>query len=211
MGHRRNPQRDHKQRRGLGLLPDLPTAPPLPRRPSPSILLSSLCLANLLQYETLRLFPPILALPKHTSSSPQALKIGDRTIIIPAHTSTSPSLLAVHTHPKYWPDPMEWKPSRWMTKENGRDSLVTPARDTYFPWSDGPQNCPGRKFSEVEFVAVLALLMRDHVLRIVKGDGENDDKARERALRVINDCDMQLLLRMRDADQLKLKCERRLE
>jgi cytochrome P450 len=93
---------------------------------------------------------------------------------------------------------------------NGQESLITPARNTYFPWSDGPQNCPGRRFSEVEFVAVLALMMRNLVLTVVKEAGEIEDMARERAVRVVNDCDLQLILRKRDADQLTLKCERRL-
>jgi cytochrome P450 len=127
-------------------------------------------------------------------------------VIIPANTSTSPSLLAVHTHPLYWPDPLAWKPSRWIASANeGQESLVTPARNTYFPWSDGPQNCPGRKFSEVEFVAVLVALMREHVLQIVSEGAESEEQARLRAMRVVSDCDMQLLLRMRDADRLKLR------
>jgi cytochrome P450 len=127
-------------------------------------------------------------------------------MIIPANTNTSPSLLAVHTHPQYWPDPLVWKPSRWIASANkGQESLVTPARSTYFPWSDGPQNCPGRKFSEVEFVAVLAALMREHVLQIVSEGVESEEQARLRALGVVSDCDMQLLLRMRDADRLKLR------
>ncbi|KAF2821233.1 cytochrome P450 [Ophiobolus disseminans] len=141
---------------------------------------------------------------------PQLIRFGDRTIIVPANTSISPSLLAVHTHPKYWPNPLAWKPTRWLTKVDGKDCLVTPARDTYFPWSDGPQNCPGRKFSEVEFVAVLALLMRNLALSIVKSGGEAEEMGRKRAMDVVDDCDMQLLLRMRDADQLKLRCEMRI-
>ncbi|KAF2028304.1 cytochrome P450 [Setomelanomma holmii] len=143
---------------------------------------------------------------QHTSSAPQSLKVGDRTIIIPANTSTSPSLLAVHTHPKYWPDPLEWKLSRWITNEGGQESFVTLTRDTYFPWSAGPQNCPGQKFSEVEFVAILALLLRDHKLGIVKEDGESEQQARSRAIKIINDCDAQMLLRMRDPDRPKLSC-----
>jgi len=85
-----------------------------------------------------------------------------------------------------------------------------PPRDTYFSWSDGFQNCPGLKFSQVEFVAVLALLMREHRLRIVRVGNETETQARERVRSVINDCDMKLLLRMRDADRVKLKCERQL-
>ncbi|KAF2470382.1 cytochrome P450 monooxygenase [Lindgomyces ingoldianus] len=167
-------------------------------------------------FETLRLFPPILSLPKRTSSKPQRLQIGDRSILIPANTSTSPSLIAVHTHPQYWPDPLKWNPSRWIITDSNaassgshHESLITPLRDTYFPWSDGPQNCPGLKFSQVEFVAVLASLMCHHLLTIVREDGETKKQARERAVKVINDCDMQLLLRMRDADRVRLRCERR--
>ncbi|KAF1957295.1 putative cytochrome P450 monooxygenase [Byssothecium circinans] len=166
------------------------------------------CRAVLL--ETLRLYPPIMTLPKHTSSQPQSLTIGNRSIVIPANTSTSPSIIAVHTHPQYWPDPLNWNPQRWMTiDDDQQESLITPPRDTFFPWSDGGQNCPGLKFSQVEFVAVLALLMREHRLSIVREEGEIEEQARERVKRVINDCDMQLLLRMRDSDRVRLRCEPR--
>ncbi|KAF2712770.1 hypothetical protein K504DRAFT_334686, partial [Pleomassaria siparia CBS 279.74] len=59
-------------------------------------------------------------------------------------------------------------------------SLITPPRDTFFPWSDGGQNCPALKFSQVEFVAVLALLMYENRLSIVREDGETEEQARER-------------------------------
>jgi hypothetical protein len=63
------------------------------------------------------------------------------------------------------------------------------------------------KFSQVEFVAVLALLMRKHRLSIVREKEETEEQTRERVKKVINDCDMQLLLRMRDSDRVRLKCE----
>lgn len=96
-----------------------------------------------------------------------------------------------------------------MSKDNAdKETLITPSRDTYFPWSDGPHNCPGVKFSQVEFVAVLAFIIRQHQLTIMQEDGETEEEARMRVQKVVNDCDMQLLLRMRDADKAKLKCER---
>ncbi|KAF1850415.1 cytochrome P450 [Cucurbitaria berberidis CBS 394.84] len=136
-------------------------------------------------------------------SAPQRrLQVGDRSILIPANTNTSPSILAVHTHPQHWSNQLEWRPLRWITVNNNHEeSLITPPRDTYFPWSDGPQNCPGVKFSQVEFAAVLALLMRNHQLTIVRQSGETEQQARRRVLAVVNDCDMQILLRMRDADR----------
>ncbi|TGO42526.1 hypothetical protein BHYA_0007g00250 [Botrytis hyacinthi] len=119
------------------------------------------CRAILL--ETLRQFPPIMALPKWSNEIPQTLQIQGKTIVIPPHTGVMPS--------------------------------------TSFPRSDGPQNCPGQKSSQVEFVAVLAILLRHHRVSIVQGDNKTPEKAKDRALTVTQDCDMELLLRMRDADQ----------
>lgn len=55
---------------------------------------------------------------------------------------------------------------------------------------------------------MLALLMHRHQLSIVQEEGETEEQARERVERVINDCDMQLLLRMRDSGRVRLRCER---
>ncbi|KAF7887020.1 uncharacterized protein EAF02_003667 [Botrytis sinoallii] len=142
------------------------------------------CRAVLL--ETLRQFPPIMALP---------------------------NILGIQMHPKYWEDPSLCNPSRWIestpdpTSHTGTlntEKVITPATSTFFPWSDGPQNCPGQKFSQVEFVAVLAILLRHHRVSVVQNDNETPEKAQERALFVTQDCDMELLLRMRDADQVNL-------
>lgn len=85
---------------------------------------------------------------------------------------------------------------------------MVPVQSTYFPWSDGPQNCPGAKFAQVEFVAVLACFLWDHRVVIVPGPSESSEKARNRALATAEDCDMELLLRMRNADNVKLACKR---
>jgi cytochrome P450 len=152
-----------------------------------------------------------MALPKHTYTRPQPLKVGDRTVLIPANTYTSPNIIAMHTHPKYWTDPLVWNPKRWITSDirsgaTRHEELVAPTKSAFYPWSDGPQNCPGEKFSQVEFVAVLALLMHTHSLAIVKEHGETEDEARRRVEDVVNDCNMEMLLRMKNAAKAKLRC-----
>ncbi len=148
--------------------------------------------------------------------------MGDRTIVIPPRTGIMTSLLTVQTHPKYWQDPLHWKPSRWiyhtMASETNnfekvhlsarlhQETLIAHKQTTYFPWSDGPQNCPGAKFAQVEFVAVLAGLLRDHRVRVIQDPGESAEMAAKRALTTTEDCDMELLLRMRNADQVRLEC-----
>ena len=166
-----------------------------------------------------------MALPKWTNEHSQQLRIGQRTIVVPPQMGVMSSLLAVQTHPDYWPDPLLWKPSRWIsssppaapptsinntttTLAPRQESLISPLQSTYFPWSDGPQNCPGAKFAQVEFVAVLACLLRDHRVGVVCEPGESPKQARERALATSEDCDMTLLLRMRDADKVKLAWKR---
>ena len=143
--------------------------------------------------------------------------------MIPPHIGVMPSLLTVQTHPKYWQDPLLWQPSRWIvldpTPESNRsgldlasqlrqETLFTPVQSTYFPWSDGPQNCPGAKFAQVEFVAVLACLLQDHRVGVIQKPDESFKEARKRALATTEDCDMELLLRMRNADNIQLAWKR---
>ena len=66
-------------------------------------------------------------------------------------------------------------------------------RTIYFPWSDGLQNCPSRKFSEVDAVAVLACLFRAHRLSVKKVEGKSDKDARKRVESCIKDINMKML------------------
>ena len=136
-----------------------------------------------------------------------------------------PSLLAVQTHPQYWQNPLLWQPSRWISESptSGstsvpvdshirscfrREELVIPRENTYFPWSSGPQNCPGAKFAQVEFVAVLACFLREHRVEVILEPNESITQAKKRVLAVTEDCDLGLLLRMRDADKVRLACRK---
>ncbi|KAJ6015100.1 cytochrome P450 [Penicillium herquei] len=163
-------------------------------------------------HETLRVFAPVNVLQKKIADQPQSLQIGEKTVIFPPETYVFANIAAAHAYPEYWDEPEKWNPSRWIkAAENGDlndESLITPARCTYFPWAEGPQNCPGNKFSQVEFVAVMARLLRDHRISAVSNPGETDEQLRTRVLAVTHDVDMQLLVRMKDADRVRLACRR---
>lgn len=161
------------------------------------------------QLETLRLFPPIMSLPKMCNNQPQEIRCTERTIVVPPKTLIITSVLATHTYPGYWQDPLSWKPSRWITtSETSQEAIVTPPRITYFPWSDGPQNCPGQKFSQVEFVAVIARLLKEHRIRPVQKKGESVEEMQTRIRAVANDIDATMLLRVKDADQVRVTLEK---
>lgn len=153
-----------------------------------------------------------MTLPKWTTDRPTLLRVGDREIIIPPRTGVQPHIIATHTHPRYWSSPTAWHPSRWILSSTGSpvsEELYVPPRGTFFPWSDGPQNCLGVKFSQVEFVAVLTRLLWQHRLMIMKqGVPETDSEALARVWKVVNDCDAQMLLRMKASERVKLSLQR---
>ncbi|KAL8858263.1 MAG: hypothetical protein Q9178_005126, partial [Gyalolechia marmorata] len=173
------------------------------------------CLAVLL--ETLRLYNPIPGVPKHTGSRPQHLTLSDnKTLNIPANTLVVPNLQALHTHPRYWGfDSLIWRPSRWITSSLSStptttiktdlkttfstEKLLTPKKGTFIAWSEGLQNCPGKKFAQVEFVATMARLFKGHRAEAVpRFEGESLHDARARVLDVVRDSNVELLLGMRE-------------
>lgn len=162
--------------------------------------------------ETLRLFAPITGVPKKTSgNAPVSIRLSSGDVLnIPPGTEVFPLLLGVQTDPRYWEDPYEWRPSRWIREKPGskglEEELKTPRKGTFFPWSDGPQICAGKKFSQVEGVAILAQLFSSHCLRVDQQVGETEAEARKRVRDCADDVNYDLMLRMNHSDRVRLKC-----
>ncbi|MCJ1310452.1 hypothetical protein MMC25_004116, partial [Agyrium rufum] len=138
------------------------------------------CLAVML--ETLRLYPPGIAIPKTTGASPQTILIGNRTYVIPRRTYVTVDTMSLHTNTDHWGlDAHVWRPNRWLVGgepqhavesqahvvspsnckvQKDTETLLEPRKGVYVPWSDGPRVCPGRRFSQVEFVAAMAVLFQ---------------------------------------------------
>lgn len=64
---------------------------------------------------------------------------------------------------------------------------MEPTKGTYAPWADGPRVCPGRKVAQVEFVAVMATLFRNHRVSPVLLKGETAERSRGRLIDMVND------------------------
>jgi cytochrome P450 len=170
--------------------------------------------------ETLRLYPPIPAIPKRTTRNmPQNLRVGDRTVTLVPGAQITPGPVHIHTNPNYWDEPLTWNPKRWIVtseqqpKDNDthvsfeEETLFRPRPGTYLPWSDGPQNCPGLKFSQVEYVAVISAMLLRHRLSVVPEAGENAEETKRRAIDTSKTCDYIMLLRLKDAERVKLRCD----
>lgn len=57
----------------------------------------------------------------------------------------------------------------------------------FIPWAEGPRNCPGKKFSQVEFVGVMTTLFRKHRVRPVLRQGESTEDARKTLIQMAED------------------------
>ncbi|KAK4187023.1 putative cytochrome P450 [Podospora australis] len=169
------------------------------------------CLAVML--ETLRLYT-IVAISKWVGDEHVSLQVGRRTIVLPPKTMWIPSYAAVQTDPKYWgPDALTWRPSRWIQAgaKPGEEELIVIERGTFLGWSEGARDCPGKKFSQVEFVATMATLFRDwRVHPVPVHDGESQEEAQKRVLDLIeHDSAPLLLLQMLHPERAPLVWRRR--
>ncbi|KAE8454619.1 hypothetical protein EG329_000242 [Mollisiaceae sp. DMI_Dod_QoI] len=150
------------------------------------------CLAVML--ETLRLYGPVFFIPRYTAESFQRLTIQGKEYILPPHTQTLLNTAGLHTLPSYWgTDSLVWRPGRWLD-ENGE--LIQPPPGMYNPWTAGPRVCPGKKFSQVEFVAVIAKLFQKGKVRPKLEAGEKQEQAFNRAKSVVANSILDVTLHM---------------
>lgn len=162
--------------------------------------------------ESLRLYPPVTGLPKMTVSGWRSVQVGDQSIAIPPGTDVFPMLLGIQTDPRYWAEPRIWKPSRWIVRAEAASSgidgeqLLEPRKGTFFPWSSGPQDCIGKKVSQIEAVAVLATLIFNHRLHVKSQPSETDAQMQRRVEDCCDDNNFNILLEMNDAAKVGLEC-----
>jgi len=154
----------------------------------------------------MRIYSPVVFVPRSTNSSTQSFQIAGRTYTIPPNVNVYANLVAIHTSPKYWEDSLTFRPSRFLGED---ETPIVPASGTYLPWSTGPRVCPGKKFAQVEFVAVIAKLLRKYRVRPVLEKGETFELAKERILSVVNDSDLFITLNMKRPEKVRVWFEER--
>lgn len=119
--------------------------------------------------ETLRLFPPAVALSKtclkDTTLGPWEIKEGARMVVL---------VKEVHRNKAYWGDNAdEFDPSRFLP-----DSQNVQIHDyAWLPFSSGPRGCIGMQFSLIEARIILARMMQQLTFRLHK-EAEAQEKFR---------------------------------
>jgi len=141
--------------------------------------------------EELRLVSPVPSVLTRTVGDQTATFDGVPTSI-PDGTFVSLSQLGAHRNPKYWPhgppanpqDPWhprsnqendleEFRPERWFAPSSdekpqlpGKRGSFRPQRGVYFPFSEGARACVGRRFAQIEYAAVLAVIFRSYSIEL---------------------------------------------
>ncbi|KAF8605416.1 cytochrome P450 [Ceratobasidium sp. AG-I] len=132
-------------------------------------------------YETLRLYPSVLTIHKHASTDAElkvSLKPGTTEVIsIPASTRVGIHVPGLHYNPKYWDDPEEFIPERFLDPKWNRDAFI--------PFAVGPRSCIGRRFAETTVAAFLVHVLSKYRISIdeskfksVPGESTLDRRAR---------------------------------
>jgi cytochrome P450 len=109
--------------------------------------------------EAMRYFSPAWAIPRvavrDDMIGTHRVRKGT-TVIIPVHL--------VHHDPRWWPNPEEFDPSRFLPGA-GKDR----PRSAYLPFGGGKRGCIGQGFATMESVLITAMLSQKYVFDLVPG------------------------------------------
>ncbi len=104
--------------------------------------------------ESLRLYPPAAAFGRRPTA---AVELGGYRI--PRGASIFVSPYVTQRNPRYFPEPLVFRPERWLENE--------PPKFAFFPFGGGSKMCIGEPFARTEGVLVLATLARRWRMRLV--------------------------------------------
>lgn len=97
--------------------------------------------------ETLRRYPAAPSGVSHVAD--EDLEVCDGKYLIPTGTILSVNIWGLHHDPQHFPDPLEWKPQRWIDNPDLRKC------NNFHPFQLGPRICLGRFLSLAEMKAIL--------------------------------------------------------
>lgn len=116
---------------------------------------------------------------------------------------------SIQVHPTIWgDDALIWRPSRWLEPlrdPSQGEELKSPPLGAFVPWSEGKRVCPGKRFSQVNFVAALAAIFLEFRAEVIPDEGESQEEAQQRTVNVVNDTYAITTVYMRDPGSVKIQ------
>lgn len=118
---------------------------------------------NAVMHEILRFYGAVPVLTRYSTKT-ETITIAGKDMIVPANTYVTGSPQAYHHDPAVWgPDVGVWKPARWIEVIEGQERVKK--QPELLAWSAGVRVCPGMKFSQIEFAAVVRTVLERYDLR----------------------------------------------
>ncbi len=102
-------------------------------------------------HETLRLYSPAWLIGREVV---EPFALPSSGVVLPVGVQVFLPQWAVHRDPRWWPDPLRFRPERFLEPDAARP------RFAYFPFGGGPRVCIGIHFAEAEGVLALATLLQ---------------------------------------------------
>jgi cytochrome P450 len=102
--------------------------------------------------ETMRLFPPV---PVTFRIAYERTELGGANI--PERDLVAIAIRNIHRHPAYWPDPLEFRPERFLA-----ENKASLNRNAYMPFLTGPHMCIGNQFALMEGQLLLAMMVQKY-------------------------------------------------
>lgn len=129
-------------------------------QPSGTLPSATLPVTTAVLAETLRLWPPSWMFSRRVS---EPLTLGGR--IVPPGTMCLISPALLHRDERWWAEPDQFLPQRWLNHNSGRPDRFDPKapgqpRGAFLPFGAGPRMCIGEQFAWAEVATVLAELGR---------------------------------------------------
>ncbi|KAF2731034.1 putative cytochrome P450 [Polyplosphaeria fusca] len=173
------------------------------------------CLAFM--YETLRMASPapmLVRAPSTPDVLPMMTRSGHRDVRVPAGTPVGIHQQGVHFSARWGADVMVFEPRRFIVSsvsESGEkcEAVAVPEGVMYMPWAFGQRVCPGKKFSQVEFVALVAEILRGFRVEVVRGEGESEEEGRRRVLECLDDRFFNISAHLRRPEGARIRFVRR--
>ncbi|KAG8764895.1 hypothetical protein FRC15_007343, partial [Serendipita sp. 397] len=136
-------------------------------------------------YETLRIFPAVTSIPRVCVSETtlRSVKSNGETIAvpIPAGGIVNVATAGVHFNPRYWKDPEEFRPERFLGDW---------PRNAFLPFAAGARACMGRRFAEVEAIIVLCKIVANYRIDILEEARFAGETFEQRKARVLSCTDL---------------------
>ncbi|KAH7081478.1 cytochrome P450 [Paraphoma chrysanthemicola] len=132
--------------------------------------------------------------------------VGQTYLTLPANAQVMCNVYACHASEDHFTNPQTWDPTRWIQPGSKMaDEQLLSNNKAFFGWGAGPRVCPGQKFAQVEFTAVLATILTKYKVVPAAKDDLDEDTAREKIAKLIRGSNAHMVVQFAEPEELWMR------